>query len=76
MVGSWLAYIEGAFNICELAQALGAAYVARWPVFYPYQPIKSIKEGLTTEGFSLIELMSPCPTAYAQMKLHPHFPGN
>lgn len=58
--------IEGAFNICELAQALGAAYVARWPVFYPYQPIKSIKEGLTTEGFSLIELMSPCPTAYGR----------
>ena len=31
--------IEGAFNICELAVALGAAYVARWPIFYPYQPI-------------------------------------
>jgi 2-oxoglutarate ferredoxin oxidoreductase subunit beta len=58
--------IEGAFNICELAQALGAAYVARWPVFYPFQPIKSIKEGLSTEGFSLIELMSPCPTAYGR----------
>lgn len=58
--------IEGAFNICELAQSLGAAYVARWPVFYPAQPIKSIKEGLQTRGFSLIELMSPCPTAYGR----------
>jgi len=58
--------IEGAFNICELAQALGAAYVARWPIFYPYQPIKSIKEGLQNRGFSLIELMSPCPTAYGR----------
>jgi 2-oxoglutarate/2-oxoacid ferredoxin oxidoreductase subunit beta len=58
--------IEGSFNICELAQALGASYVARWPVFYPYQPIKSIKEGLSTKGFSLIELMSPCPTAYGR----------
>jgi len=58
--------IEGAFNICELASALGATYVARWPVFYPYQPIKSIKEGLSSKGFSLIELMSPCPTAYGR----------
>lgn len=58
--------IEGAFNICELAQSLGAAYVARWPVYYPYQPIKSIKEALQTKGFSLVELMSPCPTAYGR----------
>jgi 2-oxoglutarate ferredoxin oxidoreductase subunit beta len=58
--------IEDAFNICELAQALGAAYVARWPISYPYQPIKSIKEGIQNKGFSLIELMSPCPTAYGR----------
>jgi len=58
--------IEQAFNICELAKALGAAYVARWPVSYPYQPIKSIKEGMQNRGFSLIELMSPCPTAYGR----------
>jgi len=58
--------IEQAFNICELAKALGAAYVARWPVSYPYQPIKSIKEGIQNKGFSLIELMSPCPTAYGR----------
>jgi 2-oxoglutarate ferredoxin oxidoreductase subunit beta len=58
--------IEAPFNICELGKALGAAYVARWPVFYPYQPIKSIKEGIQTKGFALIELMSPCPTAYGR----------
>jgi len=58
--------IEQAFNISELATALGAAYVARWPIFYPYQPIKSIKDGLQNKGFALIELMSPCPTAYGR----------
>ncbi|MCI0496879.1 MAG: 2-oxoacid:ferredoxin oxidoreductase subunit beta [Thermoplasmata archaeon] len=58
--------IEQPFNISELATALGAAYVARWPIFYPYQPIKSIKEGIQTPGFALIELMSPCPTAYGR----------
>jgi len=58
--------IEQAFNISELATALGAAYVARWPISYPYQPIKSIKEGIQNRGFALIELMSPCPTAYGR----------
>ena len=58
--------IEQAFNISELAKALGANYVARWPISYPYQPIKSIKEGIAKKGFSLIELMSPCPTAYGR----------
>lgn len=58
--------IEQAFNISELATALGAAYVARWPISYPYQPIKSIKEGMQNRGFALIELMSPCPTAYGR----------
>lgn len=58
--------LEQAFNICELAKALGAAYVARWPVSYPYQPIKSISEAIQTRGFSLVELMSPCPTAYGR----------
>ena len=58
--------IEQAFNISELAVALGAAYVARWPISYPYQPIKSIKEGIQKKGFSLIELMSPCPTAFGR----------
>ncbi len=58
--------IEAPFNICELAKSLGAAYVARWPIFYPYQPIKSIKEGIQTKGFALVELLSPCPTAYGR----------
>jgi len=58
--------IEGAFNICELASALGASYVARWPIFHPYTPIKSIKEAISTRGFGLVELMSPCPTAYGR----------
>lgn len=58
--------VEQPFNVCEVAKALGAAYVARWPISYPYQPIKSIKEGIENRGFSLIELMSPCPTAYGR----------
>lgn len=58
--------IEHPFDICGLACALGANYVARWGVSHPYQPIKSVKEGLQKKGFSLLEFLAPCPTAYGR----------
>ena len=58
--------IEHPFDICALAKALGASYVARWPVFHPYQPIKSVKEGIQKKGFSLLEFLAPCPTEYGR----------
>jgi 2-oxoglutarate ferredoxin oxidoreductase subunit beta len=58
--------IEYPFDICNLVKALGANYVARWSVSHPYQPIKSIKAALQKKGFSLIEFLSPCPTAYGR----------
>ncbi|MBN2599618.1 MAG: 2-oxoacid:ferredoxin oxidoreductase subunit beta [Candidatus Thermoplasmatota archaeon] len=58
--------IEPSFDICNLAKALGANYVARWTVSHPYQPIKSVKAALEKTGFSLVEFLSPCPTAYGR----------
>jgi len=58
--------IEPPFDICNLAKALGANYVARWNVSHPYQPIKSIKDALQKKGFSLVEFLAPCPTAYGR----------
>jgi len=58
--------IEHPFDICNLAKSLGANYVARWTVSHPYQPIKSVKDALRKKGFSLVEFMAPCPTAYGR----------
>jgi len=58
--------IENPFNMAEIAMAAGASYVARWPVSYPFQPIKSIKDGIQKKGFAFIEMLSPCPTAYGR----------
>jgi len=58
--------IEPPFDICNLAKALGANYVARWTVTHPYQPIKSVKAALEKKGFSLVEFLAPCPTAYGR----------
>lgn len=56
--------VEYAMDICALALALEAPYVARWTVNQPYPPIKSIAQGIAKRGFALIEMLVPCPTAY------------
>jgi 2-oxoglutarate ferredoxin oxidoreductase subunit beta len=58
--------VEHPLNVGALAVALGAPYVARWPVTFPYQPIQSIAQGFRTPGFALVELLAPCPTAYGR----------
>lgn len=58
--------IEPPFDMSKMAISSGASYVARWPVNKPPQPINSIKEALDNKGFSFIEILSPCTTAYAR----------
>ena len=36
------------------------------PVSHPYQTMKSVKEALSKKGFSLVEFIAPCPTAYGR----------
>jgi 2-oxoglutarate ferredoxin oxidoreductase subunit beta len=54
--------LEYPFDVCELARAAGATYVARWTTAHPYQLLKAIKEGINHEGFAFIEVLSQCPT--------------
>lgn len=46
----------------ETAMDLGATYVARWTTAHPVQLQKSIEAGIKHKGFSLIEVISQCPT--------------
>ena len=46
----------------EIAMSLGATYVARWTAAHPVQLQKSIEAGIKHKGFSLIEVISQCPT--------------
>ncbi|MFH1722049.1 MAG: 2-oxoacid:ferredoxin oxidoreductase subunit beta [Candidatus Altiarchaeota archaeon] len=55
---------EKPFNLPGLAAASGAVYVARWTTYHVRQLIKSMKEAMHKEGFSFIEIISPCPTAF------------
>ena len=55
---------EPSFNLVQLAEAAGAAYVARWTTYHVKQLSRSMEEVLNKKGFCFIEVLSPCPTLY------------
>jgi 2-oxoglutarate/2-oxoacid ferredoxin oxidoreductase subunit beta len=55
---------EPAFNLVQLVESAGAAYVARWTTFHVRQLTRSMTEVLNKKGFCFIEVLSPCPTLY------------
>jgi 2-oxoglutarate/2-oxoacid ferredoxin oxidoreductase subunit beta len=58
--------IEQAFDVCELARAAGASYVARGTAYGYTQLARLIAGGIAHEGFSLVEAMASCPTYYGR----------
>ncbi|MCK4477261.1 2-oxoacid:ferredoxin oxidoreductase subunit beta [Candidatus Bathyarchaeota archaeon] len=56
--------IEHPFNLVHLAAASGAVYVARWTTLQVRRLRNSIEKALQKEGFSFIEVISPCPEIY------------
>ncbi len=57
---------ERPFDISRLIATAGANYVARWTTAHPNQAARSIKTALQRRGFSFIEMLSQCPTAYGR----------
>ena len=55
---------EPSFNLVALAEAAGAAYVARWTTYHVKQLSRAMEEILSRKGFCFIEVLSPCPTLY------------
>ncbi|HJJ28933.1 MAG TPA: thiamine pyrophosphate-dependent enzyme [Methanocorpusculum sp.] len=55
---------EQPFDLCRLAEAAGANYVARWTTYHVKQLTKAIEAGLENKGLSFIEAMSQCPTSF------------
>ncbi|MDR2713849.1 MAG: 2-oxoacid:ferredoxin oxidoreductase subunit beta [Clostridiales bacterium] len=59
-------HIEPGFDICKLAEAAGAPFVARISTDNPLAMEKLITEGLNKQGFSFIEVIAPCPTHFGK----------
>ena len=53
-------------DLARLVAAAGANYVARWTTAHPVQAARAIRTALEREGFSFIEMVSQCPTAYGR----------
>ncbi|MBR2216133.1 MAG: 2-oxoglutarate ferredoxin oxidoreductase subunit beta [Selenomonadaceae bacterium] len=49
-----------------LAKAAGATYVARSTAYHVHHLAKMIEQGLNNKGFSFIEAIVQCPTAYGR----------
>jgi len=58
--------VEHPFNLVHLAAASGAVYVARWTTLHVRRLTESIKKALQKEGFSFIEVITPCPEIYGR----------
>jgi 2-oxoglutarate ferredoxin oxidoreductase subunit beta len=58
--------LEHPFNIPALAAAAGAVYVARWTSLDVRRLEKAMTEALLKPGFSIVEVISPCPTVYGR----------
>ncbi|MCE5254456.1 MAG: thiamine pyrophosphate-dependent enzyme [Actinomycetia bacterium] len=57
---------EPPFDLCRLAEAAGATFVARGTAANIRQTEKLIKQGIQHCGFSFIEAVVPCPTEYGR----------
>jgi 2-oxoglutarate ferredoxin oxidoreductase subunit beta len=58
--------IEPDFNISRLAIEAGATFVARGTSFHIFELDKLIEEALNHKGFSVVEVLSPCPINYGR----------
>ncbi|NOZ63089.1 MAG: 2-oxoacid:ferredoxin oxidoreductase subunit beta [Calditrichaeota bacterium] len=58
--------IDNSFNISGLAQAAGASFVARGTVYDAVKLDRMIEKAIQKKGFSVVEVMTPCPTAFGR----------
>ena len=58
--------LDRSFDLCNLAQAAGATYVARGTVYHVPQLIKLMEKALNHKGFSVIDVADICPTYFGR----------
>jgi 2-oxoglutarate ferredoxin oxidoreductase subunit beta len=58
--------IDHDFDIVELAMAAGATFVARTTTYHTQQVAELIRQAILHEGFSVVEILSQCPTYFGR----------
>ncbi|MDQ7793924.1 MAG: 2-oxoacid:ferredoxin oxidoreductase subunit beta [bacterium] len=59
-------HLEREFDLCELARAVGAGYVARAAAYNPRAMTRLLVRALDLRGFSFVEVLSQCPTYFGR----------
>jgi 2-oxoglutarate ferredoxin oxidoreductase subunit beta len=60
------ATIDSNFDVVELARAAGATFVARTTAFHVQEAKQYLKQAITHKGFSVVEILSQCPTHFGR----------
>ena len=58
--------IDQGFDVVEMARAAGATFVARTTTYHVTQMADIVREAILHEGFSVVEIMSQCPTYFGR----------
>jgi 2-oxoglutarate ferredoxin oxidoreductase subunit beta len=58
--------IDQTFDVAKLAVAAGATFVARCTTYHVLPMIKILKAAIAHKGFSVVEVLSQCPTYYGR----------
>ena len=58
--------IDRAFDAVELAKAAGATFVARSTTYHAKELCSIIKKAIQHKGFSVVDVMSQCPTYFGR----------
>jgi len=58
--------IDAEFDVVELAKAAGASFVARSTTYHVAETISILKKAISHTGFSVVEILSQCPTHYGR----------
>ena len=58
--------IDQGFDVVEMARAAGATFVARTTTYHVTQMADIVREAILHEGFSVLEIMTQCPTYFGR----------
>ena len=64
-------HMEPEFDISGLAKAAGASFVARATCYHATQMTSLMKKAIKNDGFSVVEVLSDCPTYFGRKNRMP-----
>ncbi len=67
--------IDNDFDVVKLSIAAGASFVARATVYHVLEAIDLLKKAIDHKGFSVVEILSQCPTYYGRKNREGDAPG-